>query len=131
MAGFASESSSAMRSEHGDPATQDPVAAMNIPEGFQRAVSVSELPDGALLEVFVGDTPVAIANLDGEIMAIGDTCPHAGGPIGDGELDKGKAVCPYHGWAFDLKTGICDVNSSVSVPVYEVLQDEGYIYVKL
>jgi Ferredoxin subunits of nitrite reductase and ring-hydroxylating dioxygenases len=30
---------------------------------------------------------VAICNVDGTIYAVDNTCPHAGGPLGEGSLD--------------------------------------------
>jgi len=35
-----------------------------------------------------------------------NACPHAGGSMSGGHVDaNGCAVCPWHGWAFELKTG--------------------------
>jgi nitrite reductase/ring-hydroxylating ferredoxin subunit len=107
------------------------MAPKDIPDGFRRVAAESEVPPGQLLEVFVDDLAIALANVDGQIHAIDNTCPHAGGPIGDGTVRGTSAVCPYHGWAFDLSTGICELNEAVSVTVYEVAQLEGQVCVKL
>lgn len=40
----------------------------------------------------------------GELSVMDDTCPHAGASLSAGWIDEGCAVCPLHGWAFDLKT---------------------------
>ena len=32
-------------------------------------------------------------------------CPHAGGPLADGQLDDSVVLCPLHAAAFELETG--------------------------
>lgn len=41
----------------------------------------------------------------GQVYAIDDQCPHAGWSISGGAVIEGCAVCPRHGWRFDLATG--------------------------
>ena len=48
---------------------------------------------------------IAVFNVSGTFYAIEDTCPHAGGPLSEGQVDGGKVICPWHDAAFDLKTG--------------------------
>ncbi len=33
-------------------------------------------------------------------------CPHQGGPLEDAALEDGAVVCPWHGYRFDLATGL-------------------------
>ena len=35
-------------------------------------------------------------------------------------MEDGKAVCPWHAWAFDLETGSVDHDPGVKVAVYPV-----------
>ena len=37
--------------------------------------------------------------------AMENVCLHRGGPLGQGMIEGGKVVCPWHGWAWDPKTG--------------------------
>ncbi|OGX40472.1 MAG: hypothetical protein A3C53_07885 [Omnitrophica WOR_2 bacterium RIFCSPHIGHO2_02_FULL_68_15] len=67
---------------------------------------------------------VAVFNIDGHHYAIGDRCPHRGGPLSRGKVEQvpgsGPAVrCPIHGWLFDLATGRCLNQPDASIPVYE------------
>ena len=50
-------------------------------------------------------TPLVVCDVDGELYAIANVCPHAGLPIGDGELRGLVLTCPYHGYAYNVKTG--------------------------
>jgi phenylpropionate dioxygenase-like ring-hydroxylating dioxygenase large terminal subunit len=51
-------------------------------------------------------------------VAVDDTCPHRGAPLGDGWTTTDKAtgkkcvVCPYHGWSFDAEGKLRDVPSA-------------------
>jgi nitrite reductase/ring-hydroxylating ferredoxin subunit len=40
-------------------------------------------------------------------------------------------VCPWHGFDFDLATGVCRVNPDLSVPVYAVRVTDGVVEVDL
>ena len=43
-----------------------------------KVASLHDLPPGASMVVSVARERVALFNLGGEIVALGDTCPHAG-----------------------------------------------------
>lgn len=79
-----------------------------------------DLAVGEIGEFLVGGTPVALARLEDGFHAVSNVCPHAGGPIGDGELDGALASCPLHGWRFDVRTGACETVPSLTLAVYEV-----------
>eukprot|EP00882_Tetradesmus_deserticola_P000142 GHRQ01000160.1.p1 GENE.GHRQ01000160.1~~GHRQ01000160.1.p1 ORF type:complete len:682 (+),score=313.23 GHRQ01000160.1:310-2355(+) len=54
----------------------------------------------------------------GKVVAVDDTCPHRGAPLGEGWTTTDKAtgktcvVCPYHGWSFDAEGKLRDVPSA-------------------
>lgn len=80
----------------------------DVPAGGGIAV---ESPDGKA---------VALFNIDGEIFALDGTCPHAGGPLGEGSLEETVVTCPWHGWSFDVKTGECQNNPDANAACYKV-----------
>ena len=57
---------------------------------------------------------------NGRYYASSPSCPHEGGPLGDGALDRGAIICPWHGFDFDLQTGTGRVDPDLSVAVYPV-----------
>jgi nitrite reductase (NADH) small subunit len=66
----------------------------------------SELPGpNEAKEFSCGDKTICVANVNGEISAMDNICLHRGGPIGQGVIEGGKVICPWHGWAWDPKTG--------------------------
>ena len=73
----------------------------------------SEIEPGKSKVVKLGDERVAVFNTDGEFYAINNTCPHQGGPLGEGILDGESITCPWHEWKYDLKTGCPIVTPAV------------------
>ena len=49
---------------------------------------------------------LVLAEIDGEVVAFPDRCPHRNARLSDGALVDGHLQCPYHGWEFDGR-GIC------------------------
>jgi nitrite reductase/ring-hydroxylating ferredoxin subunit len=50
---------------------------------------------------------VVLARVGEHVYACADTCPHRGGPLGEGQLTGSRLTCPWHGWMFDVRTGAC------------------------
>jgi len=89
--------------------------------GWQRVASVAELPaEGGLVEVFADDRALVLARVEGEILAVDSVCPHAGGPLGEGDLDGATLICPWHGWSFDVRTGACGVDAGEHLETFAV-----------
>ena len=76
------------------------------------AAKLSDLPPGSCLSVDLDDTGrgIALFNVGGELFALDNTCPHAGGPLGEGTLQGDLVRCPWHGWRFNVRTGRCVKN---------------------
>jgi nitrite reductase/ring-hydroxylating ferredoxin subunit len=77
--------------------SQNPDLATGIPE--------SELPNDAMLVGQVGEEAVLLARRGAEIFAIGATCTHYGGPLGEGLMVGDTVRCPWHHACFSLRTG--------------------------
>ncbi|MBI1851639.1 MAG: Rieske 2Fe-2S domain-containing protein [Planctomycetes bacterium] len=77
--------------------------------------NIGELAPGSCKRVDVNGKPVALYNVDGTVYASEDTCPHRGGPLGEGELEGTVVTCPWHGWRFDVVTGQSPVNPNAKI----------------
>ncbi len=86
-----------------------------------RLCGVGEAPtEGAVCEQAVGEKQICLARINGELKALDNLCPHREGPLGQGWIEGGAVVCPWHSWAFDLSTGIADYPEGEKVQVYPV-----------
>jgi len=81
--------------------------------------------------VHVRGRDLAVYHLEGEFFALDDQCPHRGGPLGAGVLDRGEVVCPLHGWGFDPRTGACRVRPDRPVRTYPTRVVDGQVEVQL
>jgi len=85
-----------------------------------KVASVSDLHEGALIEVMIGNEPYAVCNASGELHAMQGVCPHRGGPLGQGALNGNMVTCPWHAWEFDCRTGQNDYDPAVKIAKYDV-----------
>ena len=74
--------------------------------------TVDALPPGAKKAFKIGDQRIAVCNVDGQLHAIDDVCPHAGASLAAGPLRGATLTCPLHGIAFDVASGaaVCPKN---------------------
>ena len=63
------------------------------------------LEAGAVATVQAGHHAICLSRTDSGYGAIANRCPHQGGPLGEGFLQGGYVVCPWHGWEYDPVTG--------------------------
>lgn len=66
---------------------------------------IGQIPPGTCKSVEVRGVLIALCNVEGRVYALDNTCPHAGGPIGEGTLAGELITCPWHGWRFNVRTG--------------------------
>ena len=114
-----------------DPVVTEPAPEPVVEDGWHPVCALDELSDGEVAEFIVADVPLAVARVEGEYHVVGNTCPHAGGPLGDGDLEGHEVACPWHGWGFDLTTGVCSLDPNLSVEVYGTDLRDGWLWVRV
>lgn len=92
---------------------------------------LEELSPGDLMEIRVGEGTYVVCNVDGNIYCLTGTCPHAGGPLAQGSCSAGTLVCPWHGWEFDCRTGVCDSGKSARLDTFPVILKDGIILIEV
>lgn len=127
----------------------------NVMETMQRGTltsvvvcSTDELTPGQRKIVVVDGVEIAMVNVDGQLYAFRNRCPHQGvemvyGAVSGAMLpsDPGEFIygcdnqiirCPLHGWEFDLETGKSLFSpDKVSIGNYFIEENEGSIVLKL
>jgi nitrite reductase/ring-hydroxylating ferredoxin subunit len=97
-----------------------------------RIAATSDLPaPGKVKEFLAGGRFICVANLDGEICATDNVCPHWGGPLGQGTIENGKLICPWHSWDYDLKTGATSRKANVRLTIIKVRIQGDNVFVEL
>jgi nitrite reductase/ring-hydroxylating ferredoxin subunit len=106
-----------------------------------RVATASEVAEpGDRVIVDIEGQEVAVFNVDGDLHALPNFCPHQAAPLCEGEVtgrmvmgddgwsweyvQRGEVVtCPWHGWKFDVTTGKNIKDEDVAIPSYDVEQD--------
>ncbi|MGC2475873.1 MAG: Rieske (2Fe-2S) protein [Candidatus Sulfotelmatobacter sp.] len=97
---------------------------------FIKLTTESELPaTNEAKEFRCGEKEICIANVDGEYSAMDNICLHRGGPLGQGVIEKGKVICPWHAWEWDPQTGVHDASNKVAV--YPLKIENGDVLIQI
>lgn len=93
------------------------------------AGQVNDLQPGKIHKIEHGKQVIALVNIDGEFYAVDGVCGHAGGPLCRGEVidDEMVITCPWHGWEYDLRSGECLMDPSLSQKTYPVSVEDGTV----
>lgn len=87
----------------------------------EKVGTLSQFSPGVIHECEVGGRRVLLVNLNGMLHAVSNVCPHVSLPLGGGFVTGDTIVCPFHGSAFALATGVCIEGPAAgdSLDVYE------------
>jgi nitrite reductase/ring-hydroxylating ferredoxin subunit/uncharacterized membrane protein len=102
------------------------------PSDWTAVLPEAELEDHRPERVLAGEFPVMLLRREGRIYAIAATCPHAGGPLDEGEISGNTVTCPWHGSTFKLDSGaVVTGPSCYDVPRFDTRVTNGHIEVRL
>lgn len=110
-----------------------------------------DIPQGDRKLVEVNGVEIGVFNVDGEYFALLNTCGHQHGPLCEGTLipeieaeytqpgvpideeltdERSTIRCPWHGWTYDVKTGDHTGDTDESVPTFDVVAEDGTLYIE-
>ncbi|MEM7412447.1 MAG: thiamine pyrophosphate-binding protein [Myxococcota bacterium] len=99
---------------------------------WKKALELDELEEGRVKSVTLDELTLCMTHWDGQYGALDNRCPHQGGPLGEGSIEKGHLRCPWHGWDYCPLTGQPpDGGYDDGVPTYPVEVREDGVYVEL
>lgn len=93
--------------------------------------TLEQIPPGRPTTRTVGDRRIALCRTSTGVYALDNTCPHRGGPLGEGDLIGDELICPWHLWAFDVHTGNCPGSTTVGVAAHDVKIEGNRVMVRL
>lgn len=85
---------------------------------WKKVCQSGELVEGKGFEVRLNGRPLALFLHKGQVYAMDDRCSHREGQLSQGVVQNGDAICPLHGWNFDLATGISPYDPNDTVSIY-------------
>lgn len=102
---------------------------------MRKIARLSDVPEGkGLIVRLPSGQEIAIFKVGHEVFALANECPHMGGPLGEGEVtieDSKKCVtCPWHGWEFELSSGVCENEPHERAKTYPIVVQGEDIYLR-
>ena len=109
----------------------------------------SEFKDGERQIIRIGDAEIGVFRHEGEFYAYSNYCLHQGGPACEGltiarveerlRPDKTSMglyfsekdmnfVCPWHGYEFNIETGVCAGDPRLKIKKFETVVRGGDLY---
>src|SRR6185436_8086443 len=111
------------------------VQARETPTATSVAIGrVRDLAGRLPLEVELGGRRFRVVSVDGKLVAHDTRCPHLGGPLGEKPVEGCEAVCPWHGYRFDLRSGLSSDGRKLRLApaaVVEINACEGEVRLRL
>lgn len=84
-----------------------------------------DLPEARPTKAKLGINTLVLVRRGDTILALHETCAHAGGPLAQGQIVDGCIECPWHGSRFRLEDGALRRGPAVyDQPSYEVRRSE-------
>lgn len=90
-----------------------------------------DLAEGRVTTVTVGRRSLALTRHEGLYGCLDNHCPHQGGPLGEGSIEKGWLRCPWHGYDYDPISGRPPEGFSDAPACYATEVREDGVYVAL
>ena len=98
---------------------------------FVRVGRIGDFEPGRGKMVVVNGRHVALFRLGDEFHAIDNLCLHKAGPLCDGQIDDDVVTCPWHGWSYQIRTGVLVQDPRVGVSRHDVRIDGEDVSVRL
>ena len=98
---------------------------------WHRVADVDALADGRVMTVTAGRVSLALTRCNDRYGALDNHCPHQGGPLGEGSIEKGWLRCPWHGYDYDPATGTPPPGFTDAPASHPVEVRDGGVYVAL
>ncbi len=100
-------------------------------DDYEAVLPVESVEENKLYRVMASGVPVVLLRQGLQFYAISATCPHAGGPLDEGELQGDVVQCPWHGSRFRLRDGrVLTGPATTNAPRYDVRVKNGQVEVK-
>lgn len=120
---------------------QDTAEKISLKNFWYVIAESSELKKNNVLARKVLNEPLVLfREKSGHPVVLPDRCLHRSMPLSCGKVQKGRLICPYHGWVYDEKGevvdmpaegGVCRREKKLKTTSYLCTETQGYIYVCL
>src|SRR5882762_5591741 len=68
-------------------------------------IELPEIDEGRVTTVVAAGRALCLTRTAEGWGVLDNRCPHQGGPLGDGQVENGLLICPWHAYEYDPTTG--------------------------
>ncbi|MFO0688103.1 MAG: ferric reductase-like transmembrane domain-containing protein [Myxococcota bacterium] len=94
------------------------------------ACTVDAIPEKRARIAVVAGERVAIFRNEGRLSAISNVCQHQNGPLGEGRIEHGCVVCPWHGYEYDPASGRAPAPFRERIPTFALRLEGDRVFVR-
>ncbi len=117
--------------DHQPHPSTEPATTPHGPHEWHRVLAPDELADQRVTAVSVGRRTLCMTRVGDTFGALDNACPHQGGPLGEGSIERGWLRCPWHGYDYSPCNGAPPPPFDDAPAAYAVeVRDDG-VYVAL
>ena len=100
--------------------------------GWVETIATSELPPGKITSFEHGSTSILLVNVENNLSAYKNECPHQGLPLDTGLVDHedNTLTCAGHGFKFDVSSGECLTAPQAQLEVFPLRVENDMILVR-
>lgn len=98
---------------------------------WMKVAEAADLPEGRVMTVTAGHLSLALCHYEGSFGAVDNHCPHQGGPLGEGSIEKGWLRCPWHGFDYHPLTGKPPPPFNDQPACFQTQVRDGSVYVEI
>ena len=98
-------------------------------DGFVEVCGVDDIVENRGRVASLGGERVAVFRYDGKISALSNVCQHQNGPLGEGRIINGCAVCPWHGYEYLPDSGQSPPPFTEKLPTFRTRVVAGRVWV--
>lgn len=98
---------------------------------WYEVAKVDDMPDQSGREVVAGNQLIGLFRIGENWHAIDGTCPHHGGPLGQGCLNGEMVTCPWHGLEVNVRTGDYHLAAESTLRTFETRIADGVVFVRV
>ena len=104
---------------------------MTSEPSYVAVAKLSELHEGSLKMVRVGNRRICLVRLSTGVHALDSACPHEGYGLTQGDLVGDQLTCVWHNWKFRVTDGQCTQGEENVTSHHVRIEDDGTISVAL
>jgi len=114
-----------------NPSETSSASAAEQNKTWLKVAEVADLPEGRVMTVTAGHLSLALCHFEGQFGAVDNHCPHQGGPLGEGSIEKGWLRCPWHGFDYHPLTGKPPPPFNDQPACFQTQVRDGSVYVEI